>query len=230
MNKIHSVNENCSVATDRLVSYPADVSTIGERIRQRRMDLRYSQQELAEAARVHQTTVTYWEIGKSTPKDPVLARVAAFLKTTPEWLRYGIEKKSAPEIMGAAAPVCMVPVISWVAAGRLADTFDPSPLDESEEFVPVPSSVNTLIGLRVSGSSMNRVAEDGDIIIVDYAEKTLIDGKFFAIRHGDRATFKRYRSTPPRLEPFSTEPEHEIVFPKDGFEVVGRVVKVIKSL
>ncbi|WP_371456382.1 LexA family protein [Thalassospira sp. MCCC 1A01428] len=48
--------------------------------------------------------------------------------------------------------------------------------------------------------------------------------------NGGEATFKRYRSEPSRLEPASTNPKHQTIFPQDEIRVIGRVVRVIQEL
>jgi SOS-response transcriptional repressor LexA len=126
-------------------------------------------------------------------------------------------------------PVVEVPLISWVQAGGLSETTDPYPVGNAEEFIPIAHRRSTLIALRVSGASMNRIAPEGSVIIVDYADKSLISGRYYVVKHGGDATFKRYRASPDRLEPDSTEP-HDTVFVQDELEVVGRVVQVVNQL
>lgn len=129
-----------------------------------------------------------------------------------------------------AVNIFRVPLISWVEAGQMTDTIDPYPVGAAADYIYVDNPSATLIGLRVSGSSMDRIAPEGSVIIVDYADKTLVDGKFFVIRRGgDMATFKRYRANPSRFEPFSTG-DHATIFPEKDVEIVGRVIKVIHDL
>ena len=56
---------------------------------------------------------------------------------------------------------------------------------------------------------MNRLAPDGSVIIINRADSTLLDGRFyvFSVDNG-AATFKTYRRDPERLQPFSTNPDH----------------------
>lgn len=77
---------------------------------------------------------------------------------------------------------------------------------------------------------MNRVVDDGGVIVVDYEQRHPYDKMLVIARIGDEVTFKRYRDTngPIRLEPDSTDP-HETIFPGEGFEILGRVVYSIRS-
>ncbi len=126
-------------------------------------------------------------------------------------------------------PVFDVPLISWVEAGALEETADPYETGHAEEYVAVTHKRSTLIALRVHGASMNRVAPEGSVIIVDYADKTLISGQYYVVKLDGEATFKRYRSEPARLEPDSTE-SFDSVFVAGDTEVVGRVIQVVNKL
>lgn len=100
-----------------------------------------------------------------------------------------------------------------------------------DDRVPVAHHRATVFALRVRGSSMNRVAPEGSVIVVDYEDRELVDKRLYVVRYGNEATFKRYRNTggPERLEPDSSEP-HETIFPVDGFEVIGRAVFVVSAV
>ena len=111
----------------------------------------------------------------------------------------------------------------------LTETADPYAVGDAPEYVPVTHQRSTLIALRVHGSSMNRVAPEGSIIIVDFADKSLAPGQYYVVKHHGEATFKRYRADPARLEPDSAE-FHDTVFIRGEIEVVGRVIQVINQL
>lgn len=122
-----------------------------------------------------------------------------------------------------------VPLISWVEAGALRETVDPYEIGDAEEYVAVTHKRSTLIALRVHGNSMNRIASEGCIIIVDYDDQMLVSGQFYVIKLDGEATFKRYRSDPARLEPDSSE-SFDTVFVNGEIEVVGRVIQVVNKL
>lgn len=132
-------------------------------------------------------------------------------------------------VIRAGAPIVDVPLISWVQAGVLTETSDPYALGDAEDLIPVTHTRRTLIALRVMGSSMNRVAPEGSLIIVDYGDKTLVSGQYYVLKHDGNATFKRYRSNPDRLEPDSTA-SFDTVFISREIEVVGRVIQVVNRL
>lgn len=160
------------------------------------------------------------------PRRDTLEGIARGLDWTLEDL---LELSQSGNVRTLDRPVQEVPLISWVRAGELTETVDPYAVGDAADYVPVTHQRNTLIALRVQGQSMNRVAPDGSVVIVDYADKTLTAGQYYVVKLDDRATFKRYRATPDRLEPDSTE-AHETVFIHNEIEVVGRVIQVINQL
>lgn len=160
------------------------------------------------------------------PRRDTLEGIARGLDWTMEEL---LELAPSGNVSHVEGPVYEVPLISWVAAGELSETSDPYLVGDAEEYVPVTHKRRTLIALRVHGASMNRVAPEGSIIIVDYADKTLVSGLYYVVKLGGEATFKRYRGDPPRLEPDSTE-AFDTVFIDRETDVVGRVIQVITKL
>lgn len=138
-----------------------------------------------------------------------------------------LELAGLANMAGVAEPVFEVPLISWVQAGRLTETVEPSDFGDVRDRVVVPYRRESLFALEVRGGSMNRIAPSGSLIVVDYYDRELADGKCYIFRVGGETTFKRYRANPARLEPDSSEPGHDTIFPQDGIEVVGRVGRVV---
>jgi phage repressor protein C with HTH and peptisase S24 domain len=78
---------------------------------------------------------------------------------------------------------------------------------------------------------MNLIAPEGSTIIVDVSRKDPVDKMFYVVaNNGGEATFKQFKNNPPRLEPCSTNPTHETIFPHGEILIVGRVVRVIHDL
>lgn len=126
-------------------------------------------------------------------------------------------------------PVQYVPLISWVEAGELSEVADPYEPGSAEEHIAMQYKRGSLIALTVRGQSMNREAPEGSVIIVDFEDRDLVSGKLYVFKTEDgEASFKRYRDNPDRFEPVSTE-EHETIFPKGNWFVVGRVVAVTQK-
>lgn len=151
-----------------------------------------------------------------------IAKLAYALETTPEWLAYGAGDGQKP-----------VPLISWVQAGGFVhpDTVHRDDVVNGEHILVSDLGAGDHFALRVVGDSMNKIAPDSAIIIVNRQRRELVDNApyIFAYDHG-AVTFKRWRANPPRLEPYSFNPEFETIFPDENTRVIGRVHKVILDL
>jgi SOS-response transcriptional repressor LexA len=125
-----------------------------------------------------------------------------------------------------------VPVLSWVAASayREANSTDVRP--DLPHLVVHGLGRGDFFALTVVGDSMDLVAPEGATIIVDRSDKTLVSRGFyiFSRNRKEEATFKRWMTSPPRLEPFSTNREHQPIFVDTPPEVIGRVIMEMQHL
>jgi SOS-response transcriptional repressor LexA len=203
------------------------MTELRDRIRARLKEIGKSARRASLDGNLHRDAIRNILRAKSkNPRRDTLEGVAKGLDWALEDL---LELSGHRELGRVDQPVVEVPVISWVEAGKLTETTDPYEVGHAEEYVPIPHKRATLIALRVHGTSMNRIAPEGSIIIVDYADKALVSGQYYVVKHQGQATFKRYRTGPDRLEPDSSEP-HDTVFITDEIEVVGRVIQVVTRL
>ena len=182
----------------------------------------------------HGSGYQYWEQGAGADRNymaPDLAiKMAALIGMgDPPISRDDIEQLFPR--LGARSSARSIPVVSWVAAGDIASAEDPYEKGDGGRMIAVCGVSETCLALEVSGSSMNRVAPPGSMIVVDYGDRDLTSGRCYVVKLSDGATFKRYRADPARFEPDSTEP-HDTIFvgPDDEVTVVGRVVQVITQL
>lgn len=150
-------------------------------------------------------------------------RLAPILKTAPELLVF-------PSLRRTRAPL-----ISWVSAGRMFEQDAVRKGDVRKYVLAADLPKGDWIVLEIQGDSMNLVAPDGSYIFVNLADDTLVNEGFyvFTTPQGE-ATFKRYRAAekgrPPRLQPFSTNPDHETIIPTEETVVIGRVGRVVHDL
>lgn len=152
-------------------------------------------------------------------RDPYLKHLRALAE------RFGV---SVSEIIDEPAPT-KVPLVSWVSAGMLRASHPVYERDILRTVHVADLPAGDWIALEIDGDSMDRVAPPGAIILVDRADHDLVDGRFYVFGNQDtgEATFKRYRSKPDRLQPFSTNPDHESHYVNSEVQVVGRVRQVI---
>ena len=215
------------------------MSDLAERVSKAREARGWSQAELARrvSARrrahgkgaVRQQSVNQLEQG-GVDAPRYLVELAEALEVDVAWLS-GRGGGASPAIERAPPGIIRVPLVSWVEAGGLADAIEPYQPGAPAEWVPVTHHHDNLIALRVKGQSMDRVAPEGTIVIVDLGDRALVDGKHYVFRHEGRATFKTWRKGPPqRLEPQSTDPDYQPIIPMDGVEVVGRVIRKTEEI
>ena len=67
----------------------APVSTLGERIKAIRLDWRWSQQEIADAMRVDQASISFWERDKIKPSGSAFVALSSLFRTSPAALKEG---------------------------------------------------------------------------------------------------------------------------------------------
>lgn len=185
--------------------------------------------EFVKAHNLELGTYRHHENGTRGLRPSVARKYASLLGIDIKWLQFGEgSPRKGVDLTPTLRPISWAPVISWIQAGQL--TQGPTiQLSGEEEYVPVTWHRQTY-ALEVRGTSMNRIAAPGDIIVVDPEDRHPEDKLVYVIRDGSELTFKRFRSTngPIRLEPDSTDP-HETIFPSDGLEVVGRVIFILKK-
>jgi repressor LexA len=195
-------------------------ASVANRIRDIRRSRELTQEELAAmlGEDTFIATVSRLESGRMTLTLPWMQRISNALGVSPHEI-----------IAEPGKGLRMVPVIGVIAAGTWRQA-----LEEPEGYIPAIESVGgpNCFALRPVGDSMNLVADENSYIIVDPDQTALDNGRIYAIRNVDgEATFKRFNSDPPRLEPMSSNPEHKpILIGQELFTVIGRVTYVGREL
>ena len=161
---------------------------IAERIKKRRLQLDLTQTEVAEAALTSQAALQKIESGiTKNPRN--LEKLAEALKTTPEFLRFGVGDMDNATVVASAGNY--LPLISLVQAGAWADIQEVSPLDAELYPCPVKCSKQSFV-VRVEGESMMPDFKSGDLLYVD-PEAQAENGSYVIARLDDenQATFKQ---------------------------------------
>ena len=200
--------------------------TIGERIRQRRLALGISVDELARVLKKNRTTIYRYENSyiENLPSS-VLIPLAQALQTTPEELVGRDGKAFRP---GNAIPVrhlCPIPVIGNVRAGWNGLAFEER---LGADYADVGSPAEYFF-LRVSGDSMSPQINDGDLALVHQQSAADSGDVVVAVVNGDMGTIKKYirRGGAVILQPFN--PAYEaMVFSGEELNdlvIAGKVVE-----
>lgn len=123
----------------------------------------------------------------------------------------------------------LLPIVGLVAAGAWREGFE-----NIMGYMPSPDSSlsEDAFVVVVEGDSMDKVAKDGEAIIVEPRDRHLVAGKLYVVRNAHaEMTFKQYCENPARLEPCSTNEAHTTIYPgQEEFTVVGRVRKKVTDL
>jgi SOS-response transcriptional repressor LexA len=156
--------------------------------------------------------------GRQGISTATLMKLAPVLKTSAEWL---LEGKGTPDAVSVA--VAQVPVISWVKAGALAM---PDIVTDGDDAPLLPMAglpPGDWFALTVVGDSMDRISPPESVILVNRRERSLVPNACYVFADEDgAATYKRFRPSPRRLEPVSTNLDHQPIF-IDEPRIVGRV-------
>jgi len=203
------------------------LSTIGDRIRHARKDVGLNQADLANRLGVSQPTVANWESGVHDPRRLMLAKLSETLSVPLSWLSQGARSITEQDKHPAAAYLRRylqhVPVISYENAGRFAETSDTDPHDWAEDYIPVTYGSARLFAVFVTDDAVNLAFPPGTLVVIDYTERLPQEGTFCLAMVGEQCVLRRWRAEPARLEPYSSNPDHEALYTEDITQIVGCV-------
>lgn len=209
---------------------------IGDNINAIRIHYGLSQEELAEATGVSQTTVSAWECGQSTPRKANALKIMAAIPgiTFDDIMSEdrGYARRATVNGDGSASGSSWVetPLYGSIAAGTPIEMM---PVEETFVIpLPLQERYPNAFLLRVRGESMNRVIPNGSYALVDPTSE-VVNGKAYAVAvNGYDATIKRVHTLANgiELQPDSTDPTmRPMVFDyadpdAETVTVIGRVV------
>lgn len=165
---------------------------IGDNVNAIRVHYGYSQEQLAEAAGVSQTTVSAWECGTSTPRKSNVQKLMNAIPGIQFDDVMSEERGFAHKVNRAARIFVPVPLYGSVAAGVPIEMI---PVEDMKEAPAryVDDDPDAYL-VRVRGNSMSRKVQDTDFALVSpkYTEPNERD-MFLITVNGDDATIKKVR-------------------------------------
>lgn len=204
------VNSQTDVAFYRGVYKIAPMGTVGERIEERLNKLGLTQSELARRVGIKQPTVNALVRGNNR-SSKYLHRIAAELETSPAWLA-GETDEDAPVAVAPSAldalmdklDLAVIPELEiGYSMGGGATVFEQY---EQRGIVPfqrawlrsmMRGSIDELFVARGEGDSMQPTILDGDIVLIDTAQKNVRQqDRIWAVAYGDLGMIKRVRRLP----------------------------------
>lgn len=184
--------------------------TIGDRIKQRRLEIGLSVDQVAAKIGKNRATVYRYESSdiEKFPID-VLAPLAEALRTTPAYLMGWDENlSSATQLPANIIPMPemrKIPLLRSIACGApiLAE-------EHIEGHVDIPSNIHADFALTCKGDSMiNARIFDGDVVYIRQQD-TVENGEIAAVLIDTEATLKRVKLRPDRI---ILEPENPLYDP-----------------
>lgn len=202
--------------------------SIGTRMKERRLQLNKTLEEVGSVVGVSKATIQRYEKGAITniPSDKI-EKIAKALSTTPAFLM-GWEDKSN-RLKGVR-----IPILGRVVAGIPLEAI--TDIEGYEEITPKMASLGEYFALRIKGHSMEPRIEDGEIVIVKQQEDVECGDVAIVLVNGDEATCKQVKKSPDGITLIGFNP---VVYPPHFYSnkeieelpvrVIGRVVESRKT-
>lgn len=173
---------------------------IGERIKQRRLEIGLSVDQLADIIGKNRATIYRYESNEieKFPLD-ILYPLAEALRTSPAYLM-GWEDNALPSNLIPLPEMRKIPLLGKIACGApiLAE-------EHIEEYINIPKHIHADFALTCQGDSMiNARIFDGDIVYIRQQD-TVESGEIAAVLIDNDATLKRIRIYEDHI---SLEPEN----------------------
>ena len=193
-----------------------------------------SQQKLASMLNVHQTAISQWETGRTSPDIQTANTMAKLFNVTLDYLLGSeVSTKSTPTSPKSRAT--RIPVYGCVAAGipiEAINNFDSSNPDDWEEIDEHTAKSGEYFALRIKGDSMEPKMSSGDVVIVRKQPDVENGDVAIVCINGDEATCKKIKKTPEGVMLISLNPAYEPMFYSKKqvkelpLTILGRVVEL----
>lgn len=207
-------------------------TTIGQRIRLKRKEFRWTQQELAKKLKdVSHVAISQWESNTTKPNAENLYELSLLLKCDFGWLLKG-EGQESNIIQIEKDDNIKIPVLTTAQLQQLDTTNNSPPISNEGEFIMTTGPVSeATFAFRVIDDSMKPDFISGDIVIID-ALQMPSPGEFVIARVDSDVIFRKFQVESYRdgkTESFSLSPLNND-FPvlssaKNRIEILGTMVE-----
>ena len=165
--------------------------TTGERMKQRRKEIGFSAEKVAERLGVSPATIYRYEKGdiEKVPVDS-LSELAKILQTTPAylmgWEEHPAPQKPIPPGFRPLPEMVQVPLIGTIACGT------PITAEQNvKSYIGIPAAWHADFALECHGDSMAPTICDGDVVCIR-SQPEVEQGQIAAVRIGEEATLKHF--------------------------------------
>lgn len=203
--------------------------SIGTRMKERRLQLNKTLEEVGSVVGVSKATIQRYEKGAITniPSDKI-EKIAKALSTTPAFLM-GWEDKSN-RLKGVR-----IPILGRVVAGIPLEAI--TDIEGYEEITPKMASLGEYFALKIKGHSMEPQILDNDVVICKCQSDVESGDIAIILVNGDEATCKQIKKSPEGVTLIGFNP---VVYPPHFYSnkeietlpvnVIGKVVELRRSL
>ena len=180
---------------------------MNQRIKERRLALNMTQEELAHKLGMQKSAIAKYESGRvENIKRSVLAKMAELLECSPAYLMGWDDEQPLPQFSNIF-PISKkrIPFLGQIACG------EPSFCNEDREsYVVAGADVRADFCLKARGDSMTGARiMDGDIVFIR-KDAEIVNGQIYAVEIDDEATLKRvyYDETAQELRLLAENPKY----------------------
>lgn len=239
-NKSYLITQTPFTLNARNIGYMK--TEMNDRIRQRRLQLDFTQHQLAKMLGVSRVSVTKWESGVVKPAGENLYQLAKVLSCSPEWILYGKgnDPKDDTKLKPVTPSMVSVPVISSVQAGSWTDSYASARLSDVIRWCSTTVKVSEdAFALDVCGESMTNPAgypsiPEGSTVIVEphYGSLEELNGKIVvaAVEGSSEATVKKMVVDGPHCYLMPLNPNFKPIQCDRSCRILGRVVQISQDV
>lgn len=189
--------------------------------------------ELAEALDTNRQNITRWSAGQRKLTVEWAKKLAPLLSTSAEALMFPAGGRQQRSVKEVTKKLQNVPLLDEVVAGKLKSPSSQIPVEDVPLLAFADLGRGEFFALTVSGDSMDRVSPEGSVIVVNKADRQLVNGRCYVFSYRGETTFKMWQGGDnPHLAPYSTNPANKPIFfkRKSDLEVIGRVKRTVLDL
>ena len=193
---------------------------IGKRIKDKRLELKLTLENVGDYVGVGKSTVRKWETGDiENMKTDKLARLAYILQVSPLYI---IGMIDTPHLESVGMKI---PLLGTIAAGQpiLAE-------ENVEDYFTIDKRIHADFALRIKGDSMINVnIMHGDIVFIRQQD-TLENGQIGAILVDNEATLKRFYKMDGHVLLQAENPDFKpIMLDGDNIKILGKMVANLRQ-
>lgn len=202
---------------------------MAEKIKERRLAMGYTQEELAQKLGLQKSAIAKYENGRvENIKRSIIQNMAKVLECSPTYLM-NFEPNVEPAKIAEKGSVS-IPVLGRVAAGIPIEAIED--IVDTEEIPKKLAQTGKFFGLIIKGDSMEPRMAEGDVVIVRQQDDAESGDIVIAAVNGTDATCKRIRKYRDGIELISINPAYAPMFftnaeiEEKPIRILGKVVEL----